>query len=74
MRHYIAHTDAGHDYGAFVYASDHRAGSRANYEDALAAASRKYGALARHMAIVSVARCDAYGNEDGATVPTRKFW
>lgn len=34
IRYYIAMYDDGHDYGSFTFSSEHRAGSKANMEDA----------------------------------------
>ena len=42
-REYIAYTDDGHDFGEFLFDSEHRAGSKANKEDARQEAIRKYG-------------------------------
>lgn len=42
-REYIAYTDDGHDFGEFLFNSEHRANSKANKEDARKEAIRKYG-------------------------------
>lgn len=42
-REYIAFYDDGHDFGGFLFYSEHRAGSEANKEDARAAAIKMYG-------------------------------
>ena len=42
-REYIAFYDDGHDFGEFLFYSERRAGSKANKEDARAAAIKIYG-------------------------------
>ena len=42
-RDYIAQYDDGHDYGVLFFTSTHRAGSKANLDDARAQACKKYG-------------------------------
>lgn len=42
-RTYVACYDDGHDFGEFEFYSGHRAGSKANLDDAKATARRKYG-------------------------------
>ena len=42
-REYIAFYDDGHDFGEFLFYSEHRAGSEANKKDARAAAIKAYG-------------------------------
>lgn len=43
IRRYLAMYDDGHDYGSFTFESVHRAGSKANKEDAWSAAVRILG-------------------------------
>lgn len=43
IRRYLAMYDDGHDYGSFTFESRHRAGSRANKEDAWFTALRILG-------------------------------
>lgn len=43
MRKYIATFDNGHDYFTVEFESEHRAGSKANAEDAKYALRRKHG-------------------------------
>lgn len=42
-RYYIAFWDDGHDRGDFTFYSEHRARSKANFEDAHQQAVRNYG-------------------------------
>lgn len=52
-KRYLAHYDTGHDYGEFEFFSSHRAGSRANMEDAKKEARRRYGKHSRYMQITA---------------------
>ena len=56
-RKYIAMFDNGHDYFTVEYYSSHRAGSKANAEDAKDAMHRKLG-WSRKARLVSVERYD----------------
>ena len=59
MRDYIAFYTDGHDNGYFEFASDHRAGSKANREDAFEAAANKYGwRRARQLEFTSIYKID----------------
>ena len=40
LRKYMATYDTGHDYGSFEFYSNHRAGSKANLEDAISQARK----------------------------------
>lgn len=54
-RLYRAITDDGHDYGTFTFYSKHKAGSKANYYDALEE-QRRLGR--RHKRIIDISRED----------------
>ena len=57
FRRYLAMYDDGHDYGSFTFESAHRAGSRANKEDAWSAALRILGYdRARRIKITKIVR------------------
>lgn len=43
LRHYMAYADTGRDYVSFEFASEHRANSKANIEDAVREYRRKHG-------------------------------
>lgn len=43
LRHYMANADTGRDYIEFEFTSEHRAGSKANHEDAKNYFRRKHG-------------------------------
>jgi len=60
LRKYLASTDDGHDYSSFEFYSEHRAGSKANMEDAKAEAQRKYGHRAKYLRITKISRYDFY--------------
>lgn len=58
MRTYIAIYDNGHDWGEFVFESEHRANSKANFADAEAACRRRFGGrFARNTKIVKTQLC-----------------
>ena len=42
-RQYTATYDDGHDYGSFIYRSEHRNGSKANLEDAYKEFEKHHG-------------------------------
>ena len=56
MRKYLANYDDGHDYGSFEFYSSHRAGSKANIEDAKSSARNQFGRISRGWEITSVVR------------------
>ncbi len=59
-RKYLASTDNGHDYSSFEFYSEHRAGSKANLEDAKAEMRRKFGRSAAYTRITNISRYDCY--------------
>ena len=58
-RRYTACYDDGHDYGSFTFWSEHRAGSKANKEDAMKQFIRTYGyARSTWITITQTYRCE----------------
>lgn len=53
-RKYIAIYDTGHDTGDFEFYSEHRAGSKANLEDAESKMRNLYGRSARNKEIIDI--------------------
>lgn len=72
MAHYIMSFEVDR-YNHPVYESDHRAGSRANYDDAWRTLWRKYRRGADRMRIVAVTRSNYDGVPEGPTVDVRRF-
>ena len=60
MREYIASAYDGHDYIFFFFCSNHRAGSKANNQDALTAYKKAHGRN-RSIKIVNITRQQSNG-------------